>query len=126
MQPVTNAKELSGRSFVAVALSDGGKSHAVVDGTKIVVSFRRERDGYVVGAEAGCNSMGGWITSLADGRLVVRDFASTAMGCPAGLAEQDEWISGLLTERPLVEASADELVITGATKRAEFTERDTG
>lgn len=76
---VYQSRKVTGKKLVA-----GTTVSLVLDGTRI-------------GANAGCNQMGGTATITA-GTLITEDLASTLMGCQPDLAEQDAWIGALLTK----------------------------
>jgi heat shock protein HslJ len=67
-----------------------------VDGTRIRLSFFGDRR---LGADAGCNHMGGAV-ELAGDRLVVSGLAITEMGCDPDRHRQDGWLFQFLTSRP--------------------------
>lgn len=97
------------RTFIATSVTEDGAPKAIVEGTRISVDFRAEGR---VGAHAGCNSMGG-TGSIESGRLMVSDLATTEMGCPGGLMEQDAWVADFLTSGPALALAGDELTLTG-------------
>jgi len=99
------------RTFVATSVTENGAPKAIVENSRITVSFGA--DGHV-GANAGCNSMGG-PGRLESGTLVVDDLAITEMACSGGLMEQEAWVADLLTGRPTLRLSGDELTLTGET-----------
>jgi heat shock protein HslJ len=101
----------AGRTFLSTAIVESGQPKALVEGTRIRLSF--DEDGRV-SAHAGCNHLGG-TGRLESGTLVVADLSMTEMGCPGGLHEQDEWIADLLTSGPTLRLAGDELTLTGAT-----------
>lgn len=109
--PSGQAPDLEGRTFLSTGVTDDGAPRDLVEGSRIRLTFE---DGNL-SAHAGCNTMfGGY---RLDGEvLVVEDMGMTEMGCPGGLAEQDTWLSGLLTARPAVGVEGDDLTLTaGAT-----------
>jgi heat shock protein HslJ len=99
--------KLDGRQFVSVLVTDKGKSKALVAGTKIRLNFN---DGQI-GASAGCNSMGGDY-QVVDGKLVVGQMATTEIGCPTNLSEQDEWLATFLGSKPGIAIDGSDLVLT--------------
>ena len=100
------AASLDGRTFVSTSV----RGHELVPGTQISLSFE---DG-TLGAQAGCNSMGGTY-ALEGGRL--RWNASPAMtmiGCEPPLQRQDDWLTALLTGGVTVATPSDgTLVLSG-------------
>jgi heat shock protein HslJ len=99
------------RTFVATSVTENGAPKALVGGSRITVDFHA--DGRI-GAHAGCNSMGGH-GRVEAGKLVVDDLAMTEMGCSGGLMEQEKWVADLLTSRPALRLSGDELTLAGET-----------
>jgi heat shock protein HslJ len=86
-----------GRTFLSTSVTEDGQPRPLVAGTRITLNF--VEDGHRLGAQAGCNSMGGG-ASFTGGRLVVGDLATTEMGCDAPRHAQDEWLARFLTGRP--------------------------
>lgn len=92
------------RTFLSTAVTENGEPRPLVGGTRISLTF--VEDGHRIGAQAGCNSMGGQ-ASFEGGRLVVGDLATTEMGCDPPRHAQDEWLAGFLTSRPQYSFSGD-------------------
>jgi len=65
-----------------------------------------------LGAQAGCNHLGGSV-SLEGGALDVRALAMTEVGCPENRMRQDECVSRFLCTRPAYEVDGAQLVLTG-------------
>jgi heat shock protein HslJ len=106
--------DLRGRTFLSTGVTENGQPRQVIAGTRIRLSF--DPDGAKVGAYAACNHMGG-TGRIENGRLVVTDLATTAMGCDGGRQEQDQWLATFLTGGPSIRLTGDELVLaTGATE----------
>jgi len=102
--------ELRDRTFVSTAVTEDGEPHALFARTPIEVSFEK-RDGHdVVGWKARCNSAGGTAEITPD-RLVFREMASTAIGCPGEREEQDEWLWRFFDTNPRWSMSDDRLVL---------------
>jgi len=99
------------RTFVATSVTENGAPKTLVEGSRITVSF--QSDGRI-SAHAGCNSMSGTARVESD-TLIVDDLAMTEMACSGGLMEQDGWVADLLTSRPTLRLSGDELTLTGKT-----------
>lgn len=78
---------LAGRVFLSTAI----EGRALVPGSRVRLSFEAGQ----IGANAGCNSMGGPV-AIDRGRLVLGPLASTEMACDPGLMEQDRWLAGFL------------------------------
>ena len=102
----TPGQDLAGRTFLSVSATDGGVDRAFVPGTRIRLDFRAAD----FTASAGCNTIGGQYR-LEAGKLLVDQLATTAMGCPAALGAQDAWLSTLLTSRPAVALSGNDLTL---------------
>ncbi|MBX6749916.1 MAG: META domain-containing protein [Micromonosporaceae bacterium] len=101
----------AGRDFLATSVTENGASKTIVEGTQVRVSFEA---GGRISAYAGCNHMSG-TGRIDSGTLVVTDLATTEMGCPGELMEQDAWVADLLTSRPTVRLAGDELTLATAT-----------
>jgi heat shock protein HslJ len=110
----------TGRTFLSTAIVESGQPKTLVEGTRIRLSF--DEDGRV-SAHAGCNHMGG-VGRLDAGTLVVTELATTEMGCPGGLHEQDEWIAEVLTSGPTMGLAGDVLTLTGATTTITLLDRE--
>ncbi len=89
-------------------LSSPASSLPLVPGTQVQLTL----DGSSLSASAGCNSLVGSY-SLDGATLVVRDIASTMMGCTEDLMDQDGRLSAFLTGRPVVSTSPDGFTLTG-------------
>jgi heat shock protein HslJ len=101
------APDLNGREFHSVEVSEGGAARPLVAGTRITLRF----SGTDVGANAGCNSLGGsYKVDL--GRLVFERGAQTAMGCAQALQVQDEWLVAFLDSDPMIVVAGNELMLT--------------
>jgi heat shock protein HslJ len=86
-----------GRTFLSTDVTEQGRPRPLVSGTRITLTL--VEDGHRLGAQAGCNQMGGPVSFDGD-RLVVRDLATTDMGCDPPRHAQDEWLARFLTSRP--------------------------
>ena len=98
------AADLDGRTFV----STGTEGFTLVPGTQVTLTFE---DGNV-SAGAGCNSMSG-AYDVDDGTLEVEDMASTLIGCPDDLQQQDDTVRDLLTGGPGVILDGAVLTLSG-------------
>ncbi len=106
--------QLTGRSFV----SESVEGWQLVTGTQVSVSF----DSTGVGAQAGCNSFFG--TGEIEGvTLRVSMLGSTAIGCPAPLEAQDEWLAAFVLAGPTLELNDPRLVMTMAAARMHLLDR---
>ncbi len=102
---------LGDREFLSVAVTEGGAPKQLVPGTRIRLTF----SGADLGAQAGCNSIGGTYR-IDNGRLVFAGGGMTEMGCNAERHAQDDWLVDLLAANPTVRLSGNELVLeSGAT-----------
>jgi heat shock protein HslJ len=99
------------RAFIATTVTENGVPKAIVEGTRISVSFGT--DGRI-SAYAGCNHLGG-TGRIEAGTLIVTDLFMTEMGCPPDLATQDSWVADLLTSRPTLRLEGNELTLATAT-----------
>jgi heat shock protein HslJ len=104
------AAGLDGHTFISTAV----RGHELVPGTKVTLSF----DHGGLGAQAGCNSMGG-AYAVEDGVLRWNAAPATTMiGCEERLQRQDEWLADFLSGGARVllgggtESAADDLPLT--------------
>jgi heat shock protein HslJ len=104
-----NRLDLEGRTFVGDDVSVDDQPYSLVKGSQLRVSFGDQN----IGAQAGCNSMGG-DASWAGGVLVVdgKTLVMTEMGCDEALMQQDTWFADVLTSKPTLSQSASTLTIT--------------
>ena len=110
---------IDGRTFLSIVVKDGDEVRPLVPNTVIRISF----DGNQVSAQAGCNSFGG--TFHLDGdTLVVEGGAMTEMGCDGPRHAQDDWVFGLITSRPTIALSGDDLVLTEGETTIEMKDRE--
>ena len=98
---------LAGRTFLSVAVTDGGAARPLVAGTRIRLDFRASD----LGASAGCNSMGGTYR-LDGGRLIFEGGGMTEMACEPDRMAQDTWLASLLASNPTARLAGDELTLT--------------
>src|SRR5918992_2557978 len=89
--------------------------------TRITLNF--VADGHRLGAQAGCNQMGGPASFDGD-HLVVDDMATTEMGCDPPRHAQDEWLARFLTSRPEWSRSGSTLTLDNGTARIVLEDRD--
>jgi heat shock protein HslJ len=116
-----NGGEPWGRTFLSTSVSENGQPKALVDGTRITLNFFD--DGHRLGAQAGCNQMGG-PASFQDGRLVVDDMATTEMGCDPPRHAQDEWLARFLTSKPSWAREAATLTLDNGAVRIVLEDRE--
>ncbi len=111
---------LWGRTFLSVAVTEDGAERALVEGTRIELSF--DDDGRNLGAHAGCNHMGAEV-EIDGERLRVGDIAQTLIGCPSDLEEQDRWLDGFLRSDPRWSLAGDALTLTSGGTEIELVDR---
>jgi heat shock protein HslJ len=112
---------LRGRTFLATAVTDDGKPRALLPNTELSVEFTD--DGRLI-AQAGCNTMQGQVNT-ANGKLVLDDMASTAIGCDQGGSEQDAFVAKVLGSSPSWQLADDRLTITSSTTTFDLAPRET-
>jgi heat shock protein HslJ len=110
---------LDDREFVAVLVTESGKSKVLVSGSKIRLSFPAGS----LSASAGCNNMSGSY-EVKDGALVVGQMATTDMGCQADLMNQDQWLANFLSSKPAVSLDGNNLVLTSDSTEITFLDRE--
>jgi heat shock protein HslJ len=103
-----------GHTFLSTEVTENGQPKPLVAGTRITLNF--VEDGHRLSAHAGCNSMGGQ-AAFEVGRLVVKDLATTEMGCDPPRHAQDEWVGRFLTSRPEWSRSGSTLTLDNGTAR---------
>ena len=103
-----------GRTFLSTSVTENGQPRPLVAGTRITLTFME--DGHRLGAQAGCNSMGGQ-ASFTGGRMIVGDLSTTEMGCDPPRHAQDEWLARFLTSRPEWSRSDETLTLDNGTTR---------
>jgi heat shock protein HslJ len=108
----------AGRTFVSTSVTDGGHQRPLVRATKISLTFHAD----TISANAGCNTISGAARPDA-GRLVVGALATTAIGCPQPLADQDTWLANFLTSRPALTLQGPTLTLYGTTVVITLTDR---
>lgn len=89
-------------------LSAADSTFPLVAGTVL----RLNVTGDALSASAGCNTLG-WTYRIDDDRLVATAGASTMIGCPEALADQDARLAAFLEGGPVVTTSADGFTLTG-------------
>ena len=110
-----------GRTFLSTSVTENGQPRPLVDGTRITLNFFK--DGHRLGAQAGCNHMGG-AASFQGGRLVVNDMATTEMGCDPPRHAQDEWLARFLTSKPSWAREGATLTLESDTVRIVLEDRE--
>ena len=99
-----------GRIFLSTEVTEGGADRPLVGGTRVRLRFGD--DGRTLGADAGCNQMSG-DARITDSRLETDDLAMTEMGCDPDRHAQDQWLAGILTDRPSLRLEGNMLTLTG-------------
>lgn len=99
---------VDGRIFLSTGITDGGQPFALVDGTRIRVSFN---DGQI-GLSAGCNSMSGPY-AIDAGVLRVTSLATTEIGCDPARHDQDMWLATFIGAGPIIQLSGNDLTLDG-------------
>lgn len=99
---------VAGRTFLSVDVMREGRSSALVDGTRVRMTFE---DGQV-SAQAGCNTLFG--DYRVDGEVLRVDaMGGTRLGCPDVLLAQDAWLVELLGSGPRLALDGDFLTLSG-------------
>lgn len=112
--------KLEGRVFLSQSVTEGGKPRALVDGTRLQLSFQEQAN---VSAQAGCNSLGGEYT-VTGGKLVITRAALTELFCEQKQFEQDGWYSDFLESSPTIMVDGNVLVLEGKDTRLEYLDRE--
>ena len=94
--------DLEGKTWVAHEIVDPDRQ--LVSGSSLTMTFSADS----LSANAGCNTLHG-AASVQDDDLVASQLASTMMACDEALMAQDTWLSDLLTSKPTIEHSDDDL-----------------
>ena len=97
---------VAGRTFLSVAVTDGGADRPLVPGTRIRLDLR-DVD---LTVSAGCNTMGARY-HLDGGQLILEQMSTTDMGCPAQLGAQDAFVAQLLAAHPTVTLTGNDLTL---------------
>jgi heat shock protein HslJ len=119
--PGESGGSLDGKSFLSVAVTEGGKAKQLAPRTRIQLQFLA--DGRL-SANAGCNSMGGKV-STGGGKLAVKELAVTDMGCDAPRHAQDDWLAKLLQDEPSWTLAADKLTVSKGETELVLQDRET-
>jgi heat shock protein HslJ len=95
--------------------------YTLVADSQLTLSF----DGDKIGANAGCNSMGG-AYSVENGKLVIDgQMVSTQMFCD-GLMDQDQWYSTFLTSSPSITQDGSNLTLSDGTVTITYLDDEVG
>ncbi|GAA1032288.1 hypothetical protein GCM10009557_30320 [Virgisporangium ochraceum] len=117
--PAAPATLPQGRTFVSTAVTAAGQPKALVPGTTIRLRIPAADK---ISVQAGCNTAEG-PARIEGTKLVVEDFASTAIGCEQALQQQDEWVHGFFRAGPTWELTGNDLVLKSADLELTFTDR---
>ena len=99
---------LIGKAYLSLTVTEDGEVRPLVPDTRIRLDFK---DDGVLSANAGCNWLGGYV-STNGGTLSIDGIGGTEMSCgPAGDA-QDKWLERLLLDKPIWKLEGDLLTIT--------------
>ncbi|MGC4938006.1 META domain-containing protein [Kribbella sp. DT2] len=112
---------LSGKTYLATALTENGAPKKLAPSTQISLTFK---DDGSLGANAGCNSIGG-TASTDGGTLKVADLNMTNMACDTPRQQQEDWLLSVLNSEPTWKTEADQLTITGQDKVIVLQDRET-
>lgn len=99
--------ELYGKTFLSTKVTVDGKNHALVEGTRISLSFEKNK----LSALAGCNGTGGDV-KLGGGVIDLTPGPSTMMACEPDLMKQSEWFAKVLATKPAWKFSDGTLTVT--------------
>ncbi|MEO7119206.1 MAG: META domain-containing protein, partial [Candidatus Limnocylindrales bacterium] len=95
------------RAFLSTRVTRDGDEIQLVTGTRISLSFTVDQ----LGVQAGCNIMSGVYTLDRD-VLVADSLAMTEMGCDQPRHSQDDWVASLISSRPTLALSGNDLTLT--------------
>jgi len=117
-----DAGPLKGKSYLSVSVTESGKPKKLAPNTRVRLQFMD--DGRLV-ADAGCNTMGGKV-STGGGLLTVEDgLAVTDLGCDAPRHAQDDWLVQLLQGKPTWKLEQNKLNVTTGDTVVVLQDRDT-
>lgn len=98
-QTPNDPTQLFGGAYVSTAVTKGGKPHPLFEGTEIRVQFEPGDEYDSVHWKAECNDFGAHV-DITDERLETGQISGTEIGCPTGLARQDNWMGRLFGSDP--------------------------
>jgi heat shock protein HslJ len=105
-----SAADLWGRTFLSVAVTQGGEPRPLVPDTRIKLTFENREAGGVVRWVAGCNILGSEVEITAE-RLRTGEVAGTNQGCSHELHEQDDWLADFFRSDPYWDLSNPSLTL---------------
>ncbi|HJP90146.1 MAG TPA: META domain-containing protein [Candidatus Limnocylindrales bacterium] len=101
------APAVGGRVFLSVSITENGVPKQLVPGTTLRLDFSVLD---TIKASVGCNTVSGNYQMAGD-RLETNALATTDMGCDQPRMAQDEWLQRVLTAKPHLTLTADELEV---------------
>lgn len=114
--------DLNGRTLHSTAVTEGGESRPLVEGTRISITFGTD-DGPFLSVTAGCNSMSSGYEWVGLERIKIsEEVAFTSVGCDDARHAQDDFVLGLLRRGPRITSAVDGLRMTVADVEIEFVE----
>jgi heat shock protein HslJ len=102
---------LWGRKFTSTVVTEAGVPRPLVPGTRISLAFEKSKGRRTIGWSAGCNQAGAKVRVTAD-ELQIGQIASTLIGCPANLQDQDEWLGEFFDSNPRWRLSDSQLMLS--------------
>jgi heat shock protein HslJ len=90
---------LWGHKFTSTAVTEAGEPRPLAPGTRIDLAFEKPQGRPTIGWSAGCNQAGAKVRVTAE-ELQIGQIASTLIGCPADLEEQDGWLGEFFGSNP--------------------------
>lgn len=108
--------QAAAQTYLSVEVTEDGRPRQLPPGVRIRLTFHRD----AITAEAGCNTLSGKAT-FAGGRLSVSDLSTTDRYCGAEHDATEQWLSGLLDDRPTWRYDEGALVLTTASTRLRLT-----
>ena len=110
---------LTGRTFLSTALTKDGQPFQLAAGTRVRLTFEDGR----LGANAGCNIIGGTLTIDGD-TLHFSGASMTEMACPEPVMGQDQWLIDLLSASPTFVLDGNNLTLTSGTTVVTLLDRE--
>jgi heat shock protein HslJ len=110
---------LMDRTFLSVAVTEGGAARPLAAGTRIQLSFQENE----LSANAGCNAMGGTY-HMEGSRLVFESGSMTAMACDADRDKQDQWLAAFLESKPTLTLAGNDLTMANETTVIRLLDRE--
>ena len=108
-------ERLTNREFWSIAVTQQGAPRDLLEGTRIMLRFKERQ----ISASAGCNLIGASFTLDGD-TLVAKDVSMTEIGCDFELHAQDELVTALLLQAPIIALAGNHLTLTTNDTSIEF------